>query len=108
MDWQEDFEAEIRRAEAARARRKEGQARVCARRAAGIVIAEHNARRGLMPQSGSAVDLLLQLLTESGTPADTLPLIDHLVQQVSTEFTLPAGVDLIADARRLRQLLLPD
>ena len=108
MDWQDKFEAEIRRAEGARLGGNEGQARVCARRAAGIVIAELNARRGRMPQSGSAVDLLLQLLTESGTPADALPLIDHLVQQVSTEFTLPAGVDLIADARHLRQLLLPD
>ena len=36
MDWQKDVDAEFEKAAQARARGNEGQARVCARRAAGI------------------------------------------------------------------------
>ena len=40
-DWQEKLNLEFQRAEDARAKNNEGQARVCARRAAGIAIREY-------------------------------------------------------------------
>ena len=40
MDWQIKIKAEFDKAEQARARGNEGQARVCARRAAGIAARE--------------------------------------------------------------------
>ena len=41
MNWQLNIEAEFEKAEQARRRGNEGQARVCARRAAGIAIREY-------------------------------------------------------------------
>jgi len=107
MNWRERFETEIQKAERARGRGNEGQARVCARRAAGIAAAEFLARRGLSPASRSALDALRQLRREPALPSGLAPLLDHLVQQVNTEFKLPPGVDLIDEASRLSELLLP-
>jgi len=107
MDWRERFDAELEHAAKARARGNEGQARVCARRAAGIVATEYYARRNLVAMSASAVDVLLQLKDETSLPPDMLPLIEHLMQRVNTEFHLPSGVDLIEDVQRLRLGLLP-
>ena len=106
MEWRARFEAEIEKAEQARARSNEGKARVCARRAAGIAAEEFLARRGARTQKGSAMAALEQLMIDSTLPADLTPLLAHLVQQVDGQFKLPAGVDLLADARRLRELLL--
>jgi len=108
MRWRERFDAELEKAEGARARGKEGQARVCARRAAGVVAAEYYARRGLTPKSGSALDVLSQLRGDPSLPGDLLPDIDDLLQQVNAEFKLAPGIDLIAVARRLREELLSD
>lgn len=58
MNFQEQIEQEFALAEQARARGNEGQARVCARRAAGIAIREYLTRRGIRPPSASAYDLL--------------------------------------------------
>ena len=41
MDWQAEIQAELEKAQQARARGNEGQARVCARRAAGIAAREY-------------------------------------------------------------------
>ncbi len=106
MDWAEHFQHELRNAELARARGNEGQARVCARRAAGIAAAEYHARRGLHASTGSALDLLRDLLTDDSVPAAALPAVESLVMQVNSDFQLPPGVDLIAEARRLPDLLL--
>jgi hypothetical protein len=108
VDWSERFDFELANAENARARGNEGQARVCARRAAGVAAAEYYARRGLPPTTSSAVDVLRRLLADAAAPAPALPLITDLLLKVNEEFRLPAGVDLIADARALRLVLLPE
>ena len=108
MNWRERFDAELEHAERARARGNEGQARVCARRAAGIAVAEYFRRRGHPATSGSAIDVLDQLALEPELPAECASILTHLLQKVNTEFKLPSGVDLIAEARLLRQQLLPD
>jgi hypothetical protein len=108
MDWRERFELELANAESARRRGNEGQARVCARRAAGIVAAEYYARRGLAPRTGSALDVLQQLRTDAAASANILASLDNLMLQVDDQFRLPAGVDLIAEARLLRSELFPE
>jgi hypothetical protein len=108
MDWRGRFDAELERAERARARGNEGQARVCARRAAGIAAAEYFRRRGSTPRSGSAIDVLDQMTLEPSLPDETGAILSHLLQKVNTEFKLPAGVDLLAEARLLRRQLLAD
>jgi hypothetical protein len=108
MDWLERFDLELANAERARGRANEGQARVCARRAAGIAAAEYYERRGLAPRTISALDVLQQLLNDTAVPDAAMPALRNLLLQVDEEFRLPPGVDLIADARSLRDHLLPE
>jgi hypothetical protein len=108
MDWQAEIDHEFERAEQARARENEGQARVCARRAAGIAIREYLARQGIRPPSASAYDLL-NLLKEdprlAGRP-DLQLIADHLTLRVTEEFKLPVNADLVVEARKFCEELL--
>ena len=106
MDWQEQINAEFERASQARARGNEGQARVCARRAAGMAIREYLVRRGTRPSSVSAYDLL-NLIKDDPLLSPELKLIaDHLTVRVTEEFKLPVNVDLVAEAKRFCDELL--
>ena len=99
MDWQTQIDTEFERAEQARARGNEGQARVCARRGAGIAVREYLTRNGVRPPSTSAYDLL-NLVKEDAKLSPNLKLIaDHLTVRVTEEFKLPVDVDLIAEAK---------
>ena len=106
MDWPTEIDDEFEKAEQARARGKEGQARVCARRAAGIAIREHLARQGIRAPSSSAYDLL-NLLKDSPQLSPSLKQIaEHLTLRVTEEFKLPVDADLVAEARAFCQELL--
>ena len=105
-DWQSKIQAEFSRAEQARAKGNEGQARVCARRAAGIAIREYLTRKGVTPSSASAVDLLNLLKADPLLSPDLKLIVDHLTLRVTEEFKLPVDADLIAEARRLCNQLL--
>ncbi len=107
-NWQEELRWEFERAEQARAKHNEGQARVCARRAAGIAIRESLARRGTRPPSKSAYDLLNLLKEDPLLTADVKLAIDHLTLRVTEEFKLPVETDLITEARLLCKWLLPE
>lgn len=99
MDWKAQIEAELEKAEQARARGNEGQARVCARRAAGVAAREYLTGRGIRPPSTSAYDLL-NLLKEDPRLAPGLRRIaGHLTLRVTEEFRLPVDADLVAEAR---------
>jgi len=105
-DWQEKLQKEFELAEQARTRNNEGQARVCARRAAGIAIREHLARQGIRPLSTSAYDLLNLLKDDPLLSPDLKLIIDHLTLRVTEEFKLPVDADLVAEARTLCNELL--
>jgi hypothetical protein len=99
--WHEQIQNEFEKAEQARAKGNEGQARVCARRAAGIAIRDHLTRKGIRPPSTSAIDLL-NLLKDDPLLSPGLKLIvDHLTLRVTEEFKLPVDADLIAEAKTL-------
>lgn len=105
-NWQTEIQAEFDKAAQARGRGNEGQARVCARRAAGIAIREYLTRRGTRPPSTSAYDLL-NLIKEDPLLSPDLKLIaDHLTLRVTEEFKLPVNVDLIEEAKRFCDELL--
>lgn len=106
MDWQTQIKAEFDKAEEARARGNEGQARVCARRAAGIAIREYLLRRGIRPPSVSAYDLLNQLKGDPDLSPDLKEIADHLTLRVTEEFKLPVNADLVAEARTFCDELL--
>ena len=100
------MEREFEQAERARARGNEGQARVCARRAAGIAIREYFTLRGERVGTSSAYDLLNLIKDDPRLPPDLKLIADHLTLRVNEEFKLPVSVDLIAEARKLCEELL--
>ena len=106
VNWQSQIQAELDKAEQARANGNEGQARVRARRAAGIAAREYFARRGRVVHTPSAYDLLNLLAEDSSLSADLRQAAAHLTLRVDEEFKLPVGVDLIAEARKLCEGLL--
>src|SRR5512145_301503 len=106
MDWQTEINAELEKAEQARALKNEGQARVCARRAAGIAIREYLARQGIRPPSTSAYDLLNLLKDDPHLSPDLKQIVDHLTLRVTEEFKLPVNADLVAEARSFCEELL--
>ena len=106
MDWQTEIEAELDKAEQARRRGNEGQARVCARRAAGIAIREYLTRRGIRPPSVSAYDLLNLVKEDPHVAPDLKRIAEHLTLRVTEEFKLPVEADLVAEARRFCQELI--
>jgi HEPN domain-containing protein len=107
-DWIAQLHTEFERAEAARARGNEGQARVCARRAAGIAIREYYARRGQSIRTPSAYDLLQLLAEEPNLSPDLKQAASYLTLRVTEEFILPLDVDLLTEARKLCDGLLPE
>jgi HEPN domain-containing protein len=108
MDWQSQLDSECEKAEQARARGNEGQARVCARRAAGIAIREYLTRRGIRPPSVSAYDLLNLLKDDPRLSPDLKLIADHLTLRVTEEFKLPVDADLVAEAKRFCRELLSE
>jgi HEPN domain-containing protein len=106
MDWQTEINHELEKAEQARARGNEGQARVCARRAAGIAIREYLKRQEISPPSTSAYDLLNLLKDDPRLSPDLQQIVDHLTLRVTEEFKLPLNVDLVAEARKFCEGLL--
>lgn len=96
---------ELEQAQKAREQGNEGQARVCARRAAGIVIKDYLTRKGIHPPSVSAYDLLHYMKEEPLLPADLKLIAEHLTVRVTEEFKLPIDADLIAESRQLCEWL---
>lgn len=101
MQLSEEIEGEFERAARARARGNEGQARVCARRAAGLAARRYFERRGQAPRSSSAYDLLSDLAADPAVPDRLRGCAEHLTLRVDEDFKLPPGIDLVAEARTL-------
>lgn len=106
MDFQAVIDTELDKAKQARTRGNEGQARVCARRAAGIAIREFLSRRQICPPFTSAMDLLALIKDDPHLPSDLKLIADHLTLRVTEEFKLPIQVDLIAEAELFCEQLL--
>lgn len=96
---------ELEQAQKAREQGNEGQARVCARRAAGIVIKDYLTRKGIQAPSVSAYDLLNYMKKEPLLPSDLKLVAEHLTVRVTEEFKLPIDADLIAESRQLCEWL---
>jgi len=104
--WKDQIQREFERAKAARAQGNEGQARVCARRAAGIAIREYYARQGQKLRTPSAYDLLTLLRDDPGIAPDLKQAAAHLTLRVTEEFKLPVHVDLVEEAHKVCEGLL--
>ena len=108
MDWESEIQAELEKAQLARARGNEGQARVCARRAAGIAAREYFARRGEAVHTSNAYDLLRLVAVDPSVSPNLQGFANHLTLRVDEQFKLPEGVDLLAEAEAFYRGLLSD
>lgn len=108
LPWQVRFEQELARAREARAAGNEGMARVCARRAAGLVAESYLRRQGVVFPKPNAYDQLRFLVAWPALPADVRPIVEHFLLRVTPDRELPVQADLIAECWWLRQRLLPE
>jgi hypothetical protein len=99
--WQADANAEIRAARDALQSGLPGRARVAARRAAGISLAEYNLWRDFTEHTQNYYDLLLAFSTHAGVPVEIREIAQRLCQRVDEAHTLPKNFDLVADAERV-------
>lgn len=110
ISYMNDFNTQLRnefeKARQSRVNKNEGQARVCARRAAGIAIRENLTRKGIQVPSMSAYDLLNLLQENTNLPPNMQLIASHLTVRVTEEFELPFDADLVAEARILCDWLL--
>lgn len=106
-DWKIKYQQELALAAAARERKNEGQARVCARRAAGIVIREYYRQQGVAIHTPSAYDVLKMLMDDASQPETIRQSADYLTLRVNEAFALPVTVDLVQEAEKLARALLP-
>jgi hypothetical protein len=105
-DWNSQLKTEFEKAQQARANKNEGQARVCARRAAGVAARAYLTRKEIRVPSMSAYDLLNLLRENMELPPEMQSIADHLTMRVNEDFQLPVDVDLIAEARILCDWLM--
>lgn len=106
-EWILIFTAELDRAEQARHSGNEGMARVCARRAAGAAVSAYLRGIGIPSPGKSAYDHLRYLASLPETDVLVRELANHFIIHITPEHELPVQADLIADARRLAEILHP-
>ena len=106
MSWKMNTLSEIELAEKSRKEGNEGRARVCARRAAGYIIAEYLRRAGFETNPASAIHLLRMLQSLPGISPNTKEVTGHFLARITPEHQLPIDADLIAEARWLAEELL--
>src|SRR5688572_28040851 len=105
-DWKVEMQIEFDRAVQTRARGNERQARVCARRAAGIAIREYLTRQRIRLPSSSGYNLVHLIKDDPHLSPDLKQIAEHLTLRVTEEFKLPVDADLVAKARTFSEELL--
>ena len=115
-EWKLKFDKEISKGEAAQKSGNVGMARVCARRAAGIVIREYLKRNSvdlprlnnvLMP-GASALNHLKYFCDDPNVPQFARVRAQHFLLQLTPDHIIPGNPDLIEDAKWLAKELLID
>ena len=104
--WNAEFKKEIERALLARSDGNEGMARVCARRAAGIIIGEYLNRHGYPSLSNSAYDRLSLFNGLPDMDKKYKEIANHFLMKVNLDHNLPMKADLISDVIWLKENLL--
>jgi len=106
LEWETLFHKEIQNALQARDSANEGKARVCARRATGIVIKEYLHRNRLPDPGTSAYNRLVFFNTLPFIDEEVKDVVAHFIIRVTANHELPIEVDLINDAIYLKEKLL--
>ncbi len=101
-----DYHLELEHAIDARSQGNEGMSRVCARRAAGILIGEYLSQRGYPMLSHSVYERLALFNSLPDLNEKCREVAGHFLIKVSHDRNLPQGVDLIQDVIFLEKCLL--
>ena len=104
----DEYNKELNKAIDARNNNNEGMARVCARRALGIVIGEYFNRHNLPDPNPAAYERIKLFISISSIPDEWREVAKHFVIRVSPEFNLPENIDLIEDVQYLQRQLLKE
>lgn len=104
--YQDQYLKELKQAELAERNGNKGKARVCARRAAGILAGEYLRRRGLGVPATSAYDRLKFLILLPDLPNDVQTITSHFLLKTNPDRSFPDDVNLIADTYWLEKTLL--
>ena len=105
-NWKIDYTHEIEQAFSALRTGNQGLARVCARRAVGVIIGEYLSRKGYPDQSHSAYERLTVFISLQDIDKYYQDIANHFLLKVDTNHNLPEGIDLINDAQWLAENLL--
>ncbi len=108
QDWQTRFAREIKMADKARTEGNEGKARVCARRAAGIVADEYMKRRCVSTPNMTAYERVKLLQNWPDLPEGVDAVVAHMTTRVNDRYELPIDADLVAEAQWLAAALLDE
>ena len=104
--WKIEYQKELEQAISARAAGKEGMARVCARRAAGIVIGEFLLRRGYTNPGPSAYDRLSLFNSLPDVDNQQKNIASHFLLKVNADRSLPINADLVSEVQWLMEQLI--
>ena len=99
------IELELDRGMRARGQGLEGQARVCARRAAGAAARAYLEGKGRVSSVVTAFDALQLLALEPGLSDRAAQALGALLERVNESYELPGGADLLEEARILAEAL---
>lgn len=108
METRSRVQREMAMAIAARNQGNEGMARVCARRAAGIAVRDYLDGHNIDAAGMNNFEILSDIRIQENLPASIIPLLENLTMRVNESYTLPAGVDLLADAENVILILLEE
>lgn len=104
--WQERFQSEKEAALSARQSGNEGKARVCARRALGVLAAAWLTDKGVtVPEN--AIECIRLLGDLPQTDAAVREMAASFLERVDTQKSLPSGVDLLVLLESLQERLSP-
>ena len=106
ISWKVEYQHEMEHAIAAREAGNEGMARVCARRATGVIVGEYLRRFGYTKLSTSIFDLISFFLSLPGIDRQCQDIASHFLIKVNNDHSLPNDIDLISDAHWLAENLL--
>lgn len=108
LENHQEVENELARAEQAQREGLQGRARVCARRAAGIVLRVYYRSHPIASSPASVMDFLQLLRDDPNTGPEARRIANLLLTRVNEDFQLPVEGDLISETRRLIQILEKD
>jgi hypothetical protein len=106
--WKVEYKKEVEHAIIARLNGNEGMARVCARRAAGIVIGEYLKRLGYSNLTHSSFDRLSLFDSFPDVNENYKEVASHFLIKVNPDHKFPLDADLISDVIWLEKSLLSE